>query len=36
MFDFTEFALDSLFVYAMVIGTIVAIIYFFMKKRGAK
>ncbi|WP_370622244.1 EYxxD motif small membrane protein [Bacillus sp. JCM 19034] len=36
MFDFTEFALDTLFVYAMVIGTIVAIIYFLMRNRGAK
>jgi len=36
MFNIQEFATDSLFIYAMVIGSIVAIIFFFMKKKRAR
>ncbi|MFV8828678.1 MULTISPECIES: EYxxD motif small membrane protein [Alkalihalobacterium] len=31
-----EFAIDSLFVYASIIGSIVAIIYLFMRKKRAR
>ncbi|WP_338020599.1 EYxxD motif small membrane protein [Alkalihalobacterium alkalinitrilicum] len=32
----TEFAIDSLFIYASVIGSIIVIVYFFMKKKRAR
>ncbi|WP_407928622.1 EYxxD motif small membrane protein [Alkalihalobacterium elongatum] len=31
-----EFAIDSLFIYASIIGSIVAIIYLFMRKKRAR
>ncbi|WP_346726943.1 EYxxD motif small membrane protein [Bacillus suaedae] len=36
MFSIQEYATDSLFVYIMIIGGIVALIYLFMKKKRAK
>jgi hypothetical protein len=33
MFNIQEYATHSLFVYIMIIGSIVALIYLFMKKR---
>ncbi|MFC0559001.1 EYxxD motif small membrane protein [Halalkalibacter alkalisediminis] len=36
MFNIQEYATDSLFIYIMVIGCIVALIYFFMKKKRVK
>ncbi|WP_372459257.1 EYxxD motif small membrane protein [Alkalihalobacillus deserti] len=36
MFNVQEFATDSLFIYIMVIGSIIALIYMFMKKKRAK
>ncbi|WP_347814350.1 EYxxD motif small membrane protein [Alkalihalobacillus sp. LMS39] len=36
MLMFTEFAIDSLFIYAMVIGSIVAIIFVYLRKKRSK
>ncbi|WP_349774194.1 EYxxD motif small membrane protein [Halalkalibacter oceani] len=36
MFTIQEYATDTLFVYIMLIGSIVAAVYFFMRKRRAK
>ncbi|WP_338035491.1 EYxxD motif small membrane protein [Halalkalibacter alkaliphilus] len=36
MFNIQEYATDTLFIYIMVIGSIVALIYLFMRKRRAK
>ncbi|MFC0469254.1 EYxxD motif small membrane protein [Halalkalibacter kiskunsagensis] len=36
MFNIQEYATDTLFVYIMIIGSIVALIYLFMKKKRAK
>ncbi len=32
--NMTEFATDSIFIYALIIGCIVAAIFFFMRKRS--
>ncbi|ARK28709.1 EYxxD motif small membrane protein [Halalkalibacter krulwichiae] len=36
MFNIQEYATDSLFIYAMVIGSIIALLYLFMKKKRAR
>ncbi|WP_332633280.1 EYxxD motif small membrane protein [Halalkalibacter flavus] len=36
MFNIQEYATDTLFIYIMVIGSIVALIYLFMRKRRVK
>ncbi|WP_369384441.1 EYxxD motif small membrane protein [Halalkalibacter wakoensis] len=36
MLNIQEYATDSLFIYIMIIGSIVALIYLFMRKRRAK
>ncbi|WP_396334563.1 EYxxD motif small membrane protein [Alkalihalobacillus sp. MEB130] len=36
MFNIQEYATDSLFIYIMIIGSIVALLYLFMRKRRAK
>ncbi|WP_338324525.1 EYxxD motif small membrane protein [Anaerobacillus alkaliphilus] len=36
MNNYLEFALDSLFIYALLIGCVVAVVYFYTKKAKGK